>query len=508
MTHPHPWLAEPPPIPTLISEETCDIVVLGAGISGVAATEAASANGASVICCEKFETFTAHGIDVGSVGTSVQLEQGINIDKALTARLLHEWGQAQANYFLLRTYTERSGAVMDHYIEMARQNGLRVYINDEMTARVDWDKLEDKYKQFQTAHVFELTDACKLKPRKWNVGYLIETIFDAARRNGASFRFNTEAVQLITENSAVTGVFTRDAEGYHKITARRGVIIATGGISDNDEMIRCFWPAALRSDLRENFPVGGNMGDGIKLGMWAGAAMSRCNPALIIHPVSFTTLAPGMNTSWLTVNRDGRRFSSEVAWEPIVTNARLNAPGNVAFAIWDSDYAAHIQKQEPHKAKVMLQNLDVKIEDEVRQGNYVCAGTIAELAAALNIPADALQHTINRYNGWCDRGVDDDFAVPERFLSSVRKPPFYATKISAFLLNLPFGLHVDQNSQVLTEDDEPIEGLYAVGNAQGDFFANSYPVTMPGTSHGRSLTFGYLVGNALAKGEKINGYEH
>ena len=503
----HLWRTRPTPIVEITSEETCDIVVIGAGISGCAAAESASAEGASVVCVEKFGTFTAHGIDVGAVGTRVQKENGIEINKALAARLIHEWGQQQANYFLIRTYTERSGEVLDYYIELAEKAGLRVYINDEMTARVDWDKLDDKYKQFQTAHVFELTDNCTLKPRKWNVGYLIETIFEAAKKNGAQFRFNTTAERLITENGAVTGVIIRDGEGYHKINTRRGVITATGGISDNDEMIRCFWPAALRSDLRENFPVGGNMGDGIMLGIWAGAAMSRCNPAPIIHPVNFTTLAPGMNTSWLTVNRDGRRFSSEVAWEPIITNARLNAPGNVAYAVWDSDYKEHIKKQEPHKALSMFDGIDEKMEEEVAQGNYLRAETLVQLAKVLSVPVDALQRTVDRYNNWCDVGEDDDFAVPPRFLNSVRKAPFYATKISAFLLNLPHGLHVDQNSQVLTEDDTPIEGLYAVGNAQGDFFANSYPVTLPGTSHGRSLTFGHLVGKALAKGVKINGYD-
>ena len=91
-------------------------------------------------------------------------------------------------------------------------------------------------------------------------------------------------------------------------------------------------------------------------------------------------------------------------------------------------------------------------------------------------------------------------------LSPVRKGPFYAAKMNAWLLSLPHGLHVNQNSQVLTEDDKPIGGLFAVGNVQGDFFANSYPVTLPGTSHGRSITFGCLVGRALAQGTTINGY--
>lgn len=503
----HPWFEKPGPLPDdFVSEEACDIVVIGAGISGCAAAEAAAENGASVICCEKFKTFTAHGIDVGSVGTRIQKENGINIDKALAARLIYEWGQSQANYFLIRTYTERSGDVLDHYIEVAERAGLRVYINDEMTARVDWDTLEDKYKQFQTAHVFELTGKCTLKKRKWNVGYLVETIFEEAKRLGAEFRFETKAERLITENGAVTGVIVSDAAGLHKISTRRGVIIATGGISDNDEMIRCWWPAALRSDKRENFPIGGNLGEGILLGVWAGAAVSRCNPAPIIHPVNFSVLSPGMNTSWLTVNRDGRRFSSEMAYEPIITNARLNSPGNVAYTLWDSDYKEHIKKQEPHKAEKLLQDIDEKMEREVASGDYIWAETLAELAEALNIPAEALTKTVARYNKWCDSGKDEDFGVPARFLSPLRRGPFYATRISAWLLCLPHGLHVDQNSQVLSEDDAPIEGLYAVGNAQGDFFANSYPVTMPGTSHGRCLTFGRLVGGALARGGKIDGY--
>jgi hypothetical protein len=214
-----------------------------------------------------------------------------------------------------------------------------------------------------------------------------------------------------------------------------------------------------------------------------------------------------MNSCWLTVNRDGRRFSGETGWEPMVTNARLNAPGNVMYAIWDSDYKAHLQKQEPLKAQKMLPGLEKGMEQDVASGDYIRAESLDALASALGVPADALRKTVNRYNGWCDSGYDEDFGVPERFLSPVRKAPFYAFNMNAWLLSVPHGLHVDQNSQVLSEDDTPIGGLYAVGNAQGDFFANSYPVTLPGTSHGRGICFGYLVGKALAEGTTIGGYD-
>ena len=498
--------SNPEPEESIVSEETFDIVIIGAGVSGCVAAEAASSQGVSVVCCEKFSTITAHGIDIGSVGTKVQKENGIEIDKALTARIIHEWGQQQANYFLIRTYTEKSGEVLDRYIDMARQIGISVTINDEMTARADWFDLEDKYKQFQSAHVFEITDKCHLKKRKWSAGYLVEMVYNQAVAQGAVFRFDTCAKRIETLNGSVTGVLVSGNDGYKRLNAKKGVIIATGGITDNAEMIRCWWPAALRSDLFENFPVGGNMGDGIVMGLSAGAALTRCFPAPIIHPVNLSIIGPGFNTSWLTVNRDGMRFSSEMSWEPIITNARLNAPGNVAYAIWDGDYKKHMMKKEPQKTKGILNCIDEGVEDAVRSGEYIRAGTLDELASLIGTPPDALQKTVNRYNRWCRLGRDEDFGVPERFLSPVISAPFYACKISAYLLNIPHGLHVNHNSQVLTDNDEPIGGLFAVGNAQGDFFSNSYPVTLPGTSHGRCICFGYLVGRALANDTVIDGY--
>jgi succinate dehydrogenase/fumarate reductase flavoprotein subunit len=504
---PHPWLTEPEPSTQTVSEETFDIVILGAGIAGCTAAEAASSAGASVVVLEKFASYSAHGIDVGSVGTKVQKEKGVVIDRALAARLIYDWGQQQANWYLIRTYAEKSGEVLDRYIDMAPHYGLTVSLNDEMTARADWNQLEDKFKQFQTAHLFEWTDKCPFKKTKWNAAYLMQMIIDRATAQGAQFRFRTKAERLVTENGAVTGVIVRDADGYKKINARKGVIVATGGITDNKEMLRCFCPAFLRADKFENAPVGSNMGDGLLMGVWAGAAITRCHPAPICHPINFTVLSPGMNTSWLTVNRDGRRFSGETGWEPMVTNARLGAPGNKAWAVWDADYKSHILKQEPLKAQKMLEGLDEGVEREVAEGNYIKADTIPALAEKLGMPPGALLKTVERYNRWCDKGVDEDFGVPERFLSPVRKSPFYAFKMNAWLLSVPHGLHVDQNSQVLTEDDTPIPGLFAVGNAQGDFFANSYPVTLPGSSHGRSICFGWLVGKALAEGKTIGGYD-
>ena len=147
------------------------------------------------------------------------------------------------------------------------------------------------------------------------------------------------------------------------------------------------------------------------------------------------------------------------------------------------------------------------MEEAVAAGDYLRADTLEELAEKMGVPAGALKETVKRYNGWCKAGEDKDFGVPARFLSSVTKPPYYAGKVSAWLLNVGYGVHVNADSQVLTESDEPIGGLFAVGNMQGDFFANSYPVTCPGSNHGRAVLFGHLVGGALAKGKTLSGKE-
>ena len=179
---------------------------------------------------------------------------------------------------------------------------------------------------------------------------------------------------------------------------------------------------------------------------------------------------------------------------------------HVAWAIWDSHYAEHAQKQEPIKSQSFIDGLDEKVAAAVEDGSFITADTLEELAEKIGVPAENLTKTVERYNGFCDAGEDPDFGVPERFLSSVKDGPFYACNVSAWLLALPYGLRVDQNSQVLDTQDNPIGGLFAIGNVQGCFFANSYPVTLPGTSHGRGVTYGYLVGQALGNDTTIDGY--
>ncbi|MBR2520652.1 MAG: FAD-dependent oxidoreductase [Oscillospiraceae bacterium] len=482
----------------------CDVAVIGAGVAGCAAAQAAASAGAEVIVIEKLSGITAHGLDVAAIGSRLQREAGIEIDPLEAARLIYAWGQSRANYDLIRVFTDRSGAAMDGYLDLAEKYGLETRLNDDMTARADWDDLEPRFRQFRTAHNFFPKGGSAPTSDKTVARHFVGMLRDDAVAHGAQFMFGCRAAKIIKHGGSACGVLVACPSGPVEIAARMGIILAAGGITENERMLLKWCPEALRADKNEYFPRGGNSGDSIILGRMAGAAVSRSGAAAVIHPVNFTPLGPGIQTSWLMVSKLGRRFCCEMSWEPIITNARLNAPGNEAWAVWDSRYREHVLRQEPRRAALLV-GIEEKMESAVASGDYLRSDTLEGLAALMGVPADELLGTVERYNGWCRSGEDRDFGVPARFLSSVEEGPFYASKVTAWLLNVCLGLHVDRDSRVLTPADKPIPKLFAIGNSQGDFFANSYPVTCPGANNGRSAVFGTLVGAALAKGKTISG---
>ena len=243
------------------------------------------------------------------------------------------------------------------------------------------------------------------------------------------------------------------------------------------------------------------------MGSWIGAGISKSPAAPMIHQFTLDTFEFNLTSfimSWLAVNANGERYGAEMPFEPMLTNARMNQPGNIAWSIFDNDYETYVMQQQPERFDRFTDGLDVVMEKWIKEGKLIKADTLDDLAKQLDIPADTLKATIERYNSLAESGVDTDFDVPAQFLAPVKTAPFYATKNVCSTLTVPFGLHVNADSQVLAPEDEPIQGLFAIGNAQGDFFGNDYPVHCPGVSHGRCVTFGQLVGSAAAKNTVIS----
>ena len=103
-----------------------------------------------------------------------------------------------------------------------------------------------------------------------------------------------------------------------------------------------------------------------------------------------------------------------------------------------------------------------------------------------------------RYNGFFAGGIDEDFNRDLAVTMPFTGKRFFALTTNSCVLATVGGLTIDGNCQVLDTDDKVIGGLYAVGNASGNFFAGNYPRHIPGTSIGRAITSGYYTGRLVA----------
>lgn len=134
----------------------------------------------------------------------------------------------------------------------------------------------------------------------------------------------------------------------------------------------------------------------------------------------------------------------------------------------------------------------------VESGFVFQCDTIAELAEKLGLPADALEATVARYNELYDKGVDGDFGKEAHRMSAVRKAPFYGAKNTGYILCTMDGIQIDLNMNAVDTNNEPIPGLYVVGNDSGGYFSGTYPNLSTGAACGRTVTFGRRAGRIAA----------
>ena len=129
---------------------------------------------------------------------------------------------------------------------------------------------------------------------------------------------------------------------------------------------------------------------------------------------------------------------------------------------------------------------------------YKRADTLEELAELIEVDPTELKATVERYNKLCKAGEDTDFFKEDHFLFPIEQGPFTACMVAPGLLSVVGGIHISDNFEVLNENDEPIPGLYAIGNCAGDIYAVDYPINIQGNSHGRCLVQGKCLGEQLA----------
>ena len=119
----------------------------------------------------------------------------------------------------------------------------------------------------------------------------------------------------------------------------------------------------------------------------------------------------------------------------------------------------------------------------------------------IDVPADALIATVERFNAFAEAGRDDDFGRGEEFyermfldgaipLAPIKEGPFHAAAFGLSDLGLKGGLRTDPSARVLDKQGQPIAGLYAAGNSMAAVSGEAYPGG--GNPIGSSMVFAFL----------------
>jgi succinate dehydrogenase/fumarate reductase flavoprotein subunit len=279
-------------------------------------------------------------------------------------------------------------------------------------------------------------------------------------------------------------------------------------------MLAAYCPIFLKVKNSQYAPAGANTGDGHKMGLWVGGVMEDHPLPTIMHPQGYNRL----QSFFLFVNSRGERFMNEDTWCQAKSLNILKQPGNVdyAYAIMDADWREQLLKGMPYSGGLFNDNSlsiygepftgereQMFLDTGLKNGQVQQADTIEELAEKIEIPPQKLRETVDTYNAMVEKKDDSQFGKRAELLFPIKKPPFYASKFGPAMLAVTGGLITDTHLRVVDKEHRPIPSLYAAGNVAGGLYGVDYPTLVPGNSHGRALTWGYLAARfAIEDGEE------
>ncbi|MEN0105928.1 MAG: FAD-dependent oxidoreductase [Pseudomonas sp.] len=326
---------------------------------------------------------------------------------------------------------------------------------------------------------------------------------------------NAPASALRTEGGRIVGALVQRNGQPVEVTARRGVLLATGGFPGNPSM-----RAQLLPQPGGQWSAGNeaNEGDGLRMALDLGASLGDKRNAnnAFYSPVSLMKRADGSTARFphlmldrykpgvIMVNRQGQRFVNEADSYHACGEAQYRTGAVPAWLICDSQFLARYGLGMVRPQAASLQRF-------LDAGYLKRGATIGELAAALQVDIEGLNATVTRYNHYAVRGQDPDFGKgqsaynrylgepghqPNPCLAPIEQGPFYAVEVVPGDIGTACGLLTDEHARVLGENGQPIPGLYAAGNDMNSIMGGHYPG--PGITLGPGLTFGYLAARHMA----------
>ena len=537
------WLGTEPEIDESKVAKTVDVdvAVVGCGIAGVAACRSVAEDGGLVAAFEKADGPQCRSGEYAVINGKVQAKWGRDtwtreqIDDIIDSHMVESTYRCKRS--IMSKWAHNIGDAFDWWVEanpdLYYAETTRSAIPDEsadnfiipifypLPEHYDWK--QERFPCYPTSVEFKPDQHVTVEA---NMQKAIDT------GNVQTF-YGCFVEKLIMDNGRCVGLYARDAATgeYIKCNASKGVILSTGDYSQNTKMLKHFCPEVIENNIQclfTNVDVEGNFtnqGDGIQLGMWAGAQVQQSHAPMIHHMGGGADLAGvGVmgNAGFLNLDLNGKRFMNEDLPGQQLENQIELQKNRESWQIFDSNWpeqlpympAAHggacyyedyASEDEGPKNNTTYRNYKspYQLEAAVADGRAVKADTLEELVAEIYPDDTAAQQTaldsIQRYNELAKAGYDEDFHKPASRMWAVENGPFYADKFTtALLLVCIGGLESDEDCHTFDADRNVIPGLYVAGNIQGNRFATEYPIGLKGVSHSMAMYYGYVAGkNAL-----------
>ena len=504
------FMTPPPPVAAeAISERlSADVVVVGEGFAALCCALRARQTGADVLIVTASAAPVGRGGSVFAAYSKLMAEKGFpraDLDKFLLTEMEARCFQIDQRKFY--RFINHSEEAMDWLIDLLRADGVEIVLEDAN----DDDPDSPTYMPPGT-HAFL---AGGLERAGVGITFALKTLEDAFLAAGGRIVRETPARQLEKDGERVCAVLAQKPDGtYLRAAAKRAVVLATGDFSRNREMMEVFCPQYAEGFAPEavgydtGFSVGGLFrGEGHLMALWAGAAWQRTWPcAPMIQGSTACSTMPYGSHRGLRLNARGERYCNEDMNGAYTALTTLREPGGKAYIVWGSNYLDEVsfrtlggRRDGPDQTKEAVRE---SWERMIRPGRGVKADTLEEVLDGLGLPRETAMREIERYNAHCRAGVDPDFHKAPKYLQEIRQAPFYGCPIDdRFFFSVMGGPRTDWRLRICDADDNPIPGLYCLGSMVGDFYAGCYNFRIPGENYGACLTFGYLVGEALGKGE-------
>jgi fumarate reductase flavoprotein subunit len=462
---------------------TSDLLIIGAGGSGLTAAIAAASQGVKVRIIDKRRT--AGGTmnmlaGIAAANSPTQKRAGIHItadDLFLKQMQFSHW---TLNPHLVRAWVNRTGET------------------------IRW--LEEKGVRFQMYSMF--TDE---GPTSWHWGLhvgadIVKVLLKECHDLKIELNFETKATQLIRDKTGkVTGITAKVNEKDIEFDAR-AVMIATGGYGGNREMLAKYCPGYSNPLPTSGIEIS-HTGDGIQMAFEAGADNEGLGNLLYCGPCfvgGFGIFHLVIEPTTIWVNQQGRRFIEEgLGCSPFeAPNAMMRQPEQVCYSIFDENIKQQVIEHgyiRPDADTVSPQvRIAEALKDNLEKGTIIVTDSIDKLAEWIGTKPENLKETIERYNRFCDAGRDADLAKKPEYLKALRHPPYYAAKCYPWHLGSLGGIKINEHMQVLDKQGKIIEGLWAVGSDTGGWSSSTYNRFLAGAGASYALNSGIIGGENVA----------